>query len=109
MDLEGRGGYQTTDFENFDPYLTGKLSAGYMGDNWGIAPFAQYNVLNKNLNVGARADYGPGFIQGSYDLGTNSPLLSAGLSFSFEEGGEIDLDEETINELIAAGADIEIL
>ena len=107
--LEASAGFKSRDFKNFDPYATTRGSIGYLGDGWGVSGFGDVDLLNKTINPGARVNYGPGYIEGTYDINTGNPNIMAGLSFSFKEGGEMDLDEETINQLIAAGAEIEIL
>jgi hypothetical protein len=78
----------------------------YPGAN--VGGYGEYDS-NSGVNLGIEGGYGPVSIKGGYNVDTGSPFLGAGLNLKFKDGSEVELDNNTIIELIAAGADIEIL
>jgi hypothetical protein len=122
--LSGEAGAQTNLMAategamNPELFYKGKLSAGYTGTpmTLGQAIYPGANVggygeydSNSGVNLGIEGGYGPVSIKGGYNVDTGSPFLGAGLNLKFKDGSEVELDNNTIIELIAAGADIEIL
>ena len=106
-------------FLSNDPYAT-----PYPGFNVGA-----YGEIDSNRgpSAGVEGGWGPLSISGGYNFDTQTPFFGGKLNINLEEGGEpsrttqlrnrqyddtdttLDLDEDTIRELIAAGADIEYL
>ena len=79
---------------------------------WGLGAYYNKNIVGDQGDVlGGYASLGNLNLTGGYNFGTNSPELGITVGFPIkEDGGEqIDMDEQLLQELIAAGADIEIL
>jgi hypothetical protein len=104
-------------FLSNDPYAT-----PYPGFN--VGAYGEYDS-NRGPNFGVEGGWGPLSIMGGYNLDQQSPFFGAKLNVNLEEGGEsrrttqlrnrqyddidttIELDDDTIQQLIAAGAEIE--
>ena len=91
--IQGEGGFRTSDFTNFNPYLKGDLSLGYAGDNWNAELLGRYDS-NEGFSGGVEGSYGPGFINALYNPETNSPQFTAGLRIPFAKGGQLRKYEE---------------
>ena len=99
--------------------ITGNL--GYFENNWqdkwrtNFGGYANYDLLNKDLTVGPYLQTGPFRFSGNYNPVTNDWGANIGLGINLSNreqkyGGEqVDIDEQLLQELITAGADIEIL
>jgi hypothetical protein len=104
-------------FLSNDPYAT-----PYPGFN--IGAYGEVDS-NRGTGVGLEGGWGPLSIMGGYNLDQQSPFFGAKLNINLEEGGEpsrttqlrnrqyddidttIELDEDTIQELMALGAELE--
>ena len=72
----------------------------------------QSNIRGTDVGLRGSADLGGVELygEGRYNIPTGGPQFTAGVRIPFEEGGEIvDIDFETYKELIAAGAELEIM
>ena len=121
---------------NPNPFYGGKLNVGYaspeqllLGYNtypgFNVGAYGEYDS-NRGANIGLEGGYGPLSIMGGYNIDQGSPFVGGKLNINFAEGGEgrttqlrnrqyddidttIELDEDTIQELMALGAEIEYI
>lgn len=133
--LEGYGGIDFNDQEMVSPYYGGraglqfktpvpqtiyKSGLGFMyKDKHDYVPQGQLDLFadyksNDGLKIGAEARYGLLNAGVTYNPSTSNWEYSGGLGFFFKDGGEqkektVSIDTDMYYELLAAGADIEII
>ena len=133
--LEGYGGIDFNDLERVSPYYGGRAGLQFktpvpqtiyksgLGhiykDKHDYVPQGQLDLFadyksNEGLKVGAQGRYGLLNAGVSYNPSTSNWEYSGGLGFFFKDGGEqkektVSIDTDMYYELLAAGADIEIL
>lgn len=109
----GRAGFMGSSTDDINPYYSARGDIGYVGDNYAITGFGeQSNIRGTDVGLRGSADLGGVELygEGRYNIPTGGPQFTAGVRIPFEEGGEIvDIDFETYKELIAAGAELEIM
>ena len=133
--LEGYGGMDFNNLERVSPYYGGRAGLQFktpvpqtiyksgLGhiykDKHDYVPQGQLDLFadyksNEGLKVGAQARYGLLNAGVSYNPSTSNWEYSGGLGFFFKDGGEqeektVSIDTDMYYELLAAGADIEII
>jgi len=109
----GRAGFMGSSTDDINPYYSARGDIGYVGDNYAVTGFGeQSNIRGTDVGLRGSADLGGVELygEGRYNIPTGGPQFTAGVRIPFEEGGEVvDIDFETYKELIAAGAELEIM